>query len=130
MVKEAIWFAALAWLSPVSSAWLRLIRFDAPSQCTSRSCGPLLLSASRVAMSDNDGLDFQDYERECFGVDPEEGCDAWFYGEDPDEEKQEPTAEEAAAAAARGEALKVEMAKQLAERQARQAALEALKRGT
>ena len=66
MVKEAIWFAALAWLSPVSSAWLRLIRFDALSQCTSRSCGPLLLSASRVAMSDDDGLDFQDYERECF----------------------------------------------------------------
>ena len=74
-------------------------------------------------------------ERECFGAAVDEAgediaCDAWFYGEDPDEEKHEPTAEEAAAAAARGEALKVEMAKQLAERQARQAALEALKRGT
>ena len=29
---------------------------------------------------------FDDFERECFG--DEDGCDAWFYGEDPTEEKR------------------------------------------
>ena len=60
----------------------------------------LVLSASRlvgspprtravVAASAADGPNprpFDDFERECFGDD--DGCDAWFYGEDPTEEKR------------------------------------------
>ena len=32
-------------------------------------------------------VEFVDFERECFGA-GEEGCDAWFYGEDPTREKK------------------------------------------
>ena len=49
--------------------------------------------------------EFDDFERECFG--DEEGCDAWFYGEDPDAEDEpgrELTPERAAALKAEGQA--------------------------
>ena len=46
-----------------------------------------------------DGKSFDDFERECFG--DEDGCDAWYYGEDPDAEIEERTAEEDAALALR-----------------------------
>lgn len=45
---------------------------------------------------------FQDFERECFG-DAEAGCDAWWYGEDPTEEKVYEPADEAHLAALRAE---------------------------
>ena len=37
--------------------------------------------------------EFEDFERECFG--DEDGCDAWYYGEDPDEEEKVLSADEA-----------------------------------
>lgn len=49
---------------------------------------------------------FQDFERECFG-NADAGCDAWWYGEDPTEEKEYEPPDEAhlAALRAEGEAL-------------------------
>ena len=34
----------------------------------------------------DDAGDFNCFERECFG--DEDGCDAWYYGEDPEDAKQ------------------------------------------
>lgn len=59
-----------------------------------------LLRACAPATDDAEE-EFNDYERECFG--DEDGCDAWFYGEDPDAEDDdtELTPDQAAARIAR-----------------------------
>ena len=51
--------------------------------------------AHAAGAADGNEDTFQDFERECFG--DEDGCDAWFYGEDPNEEDVARTEEEEAA---------------------------------
>mmetsp|Transcript_30575 Transcript_30575/g.71103 ORF Transcript_30575/g.71103 Transcript_30575/m.71103 type:complete len:127 (-) Transcript_30575:258-638(-) len=44
----------------------------------------LVTAAPSPEPEKEDGGVFEDFERECFG--DEDGCDAWFYGENPEEE--------------------------------------------
>ena len=62
-------------------------------------------------------------QRECFGN--EDGCDLWYYGEDPNEEKLEETTEEIAASEDRYAKNLEAGRKAVEERAARQAQIEA-----
>lgn len=81
---------------------------------------PVVL-AFMADVPDQDPQPFDDFERECFG--DEDGCDAWFYGEDP--EKQEPGFGSAALDEAAYEKKLAEGEKAVEARLARKAAYEA-----